>query len=136
MITSLETTITAQFYDLDPMGVVWHGNYARYLEEARCKLLDAIGYNYTEMEQSGYKWPIVDMQIKYVRPIRFSQEIIVNVTLVETANRLKINYTLRDKLSGEVVTKATTTQVAVHIKTGELCLESPSVLTDKIRLTP
>ena len=60
-----EVTITVPFHDLDPMGVVWHGNYARYLEIARCALLDLIGYNYLQMRESGYAWPVVDMRLKF-----------------------------------------------------------------------
>lgn len=130
---SAEVTIKAQFYDLDPMEVVWHGNYARYLEEARCALLDSINYNYPQMHESGYIWPIVDMRIKYVRPLRFAQEFIVTATIIEFENRLKIDYRIRDKESGEVLTKASTIQVAVRAATGELCLESPVALTDKLK---
>ena len=32
---SAEVIIKIQFYDLDPMRVVWHGNYPRFLEQAR-----------------------------------------------------------------------------------------------------
>ena len=132
---SIEVTIKAQFYDLDPMEVVWHGNYARYLEQARCALLDSIGYNYPQMHASGHLWPIVDLRIKYVRPLRFAQEFVISATIVEFENRLKIDYRICDKISGEVLTKATTTQVAVLAATGELCLESPAALTDKLRRT-
>ncbi len=129
---STETPITAQFYDLDPMNVVWHGNYARYLEQARCDLLDALGYNYTEMGASGYAWPIVDLRLKYVRPIRFGQTIVVTATLVEYQNRLKIDYRIRDRDSGEVLTKASTIQVAVALSSGEMQLESPAALTERV----
>ncbi len=135
-MTSTQTTIKAQFYDVDPMGVVWHGNYTRYLEQARCQLLDNIGYNYVEMQASGYLWPIVDMQMKFIRPIRFAQEFVVIATIVETANRLKISYVIQDKISSEVLTKAQTIQVAVDTSTGELCLESPKALTDKLGIIP
>jgi acyl-CoA thioester hydrolase len=111
---SAEITITAQFYDLDPMQVVWHGNYPRFLEEARCALLNRIGYNYPEMEASGYLWPIVDMRLKYVRPIRFAQAVRVIATLAEYENRLRIEYRILDGESGEVLTKGTTSQLAVE----------------------
>jgi acyl-CoA thioester hydrolase len=130
---SAEVDIVAQFYDLDPMQVVWHGNYARFFEQARCALLDKIGYNYPEMDQSGYMWPIVDMQAKFIRPILFAQAFRVEATLVDYENRLKIAYRCIDKKSGEVLTKAHTTQVAVLAATGELCLESPPTLIDKVR---
>ena len=82
-MVSAEVVAKAQFYDLDPVGVVWHGNYARFMEQARCALLDRIGYNYEEMRDSGYLWPIVDKRIKYVRPIELSQEIRIVATLTE-----------------------------------------------------
>ncbi|SEH49973.1 acyl-CoA thioesterase [Magnetospirillum fulvum] len=128
-----EITLTAQFYDLDPMQVVWHGNYPRYLEQARCALLDRIGYNYPEMEASGYLWPIVDMRLKYVRPVRFAQTIRVSATLAEYENRLRIEYRITDAATGEVLTKATTTQLAVETASQELCLESPSALVERVR---
>jgi acyl-CoA thioester hydrolase len=130
---SAEIAVTAQFYDLDPMKVVWHGNYARYFEQARCALLDKLGYNYPEMDKSGYVWPIVDMHIKYVRPVRYAQRLRVEARLVEYENRLKIAYTCRDEESGEIVTKAQTIQLAVNAETQELSLESPAVLLAKVR---
>lgn len=130
---SAEITIKAQFYDLDPMQVVWHGNYPRFLEEARCALLDRIGYNYPQMDQSGYLWPIVDMRLKYVRPIRFAQSVIVRASLKEYENRLCIDYQIRDADSGEVLTKASTVQLAVEAKSQELCLECPPALVDRVK---
>jgi acyl-CoA thioester hydrolase len=130
---SAEIAVTAQFYDLDPMQVVWHGNYARYFEQARCALLDKLGYNYPDMEKSGYVWPIVDMHIKYVRPVRYAQRLRVEARLVEYENRLKIAYTCRDEESGEIVTKAQTIQLAVNAETQELSLESPAILLAKVR---
>ena len=132
MITA-DISLRAQFHDLDPMQVVWHGNYARYLEQARCALLDLIDYNYPQMAESGFAWPIVDMRVKYVRPIVFAQEVVVSATLIEYLNRLKIEYRIRDATSAAVLTKATTVQVAVRIDNGELQLESPPILLDKLR---
>jgi acyl-CoA thioester hydrolase len=123
----------AQFYDLDPMEVVWHGNYPRFLEQARCALLDKIAFNYLEMSRTEYIWPIVDMRIKYLRPIRFGQEVRVTATLAEYENRIKIDYAVTDAASGEVVTKAQTIQVAVHKATSETAFESPAALLQAVR---
>jgi acyl-CoA thioester hydrolase len=130
---SVETVIKAQFFDLDPMNVVWHGNYARFLEIARSDLLDRMDYNYSQMEASGFAFPIVEMRLKYVAPIRFRQDFVVTTTLIEYENRLRLDYLIRDLASGTVLTRARTTQVAVRIDTGELCLESPPVLIEKAR---
>lgn len=128
-----ECEIIAQFYDLDPMQVVWHGNYIRYFEQVRGLLLDKIDYNYPQMERSGYLWPIVDMRVKYVRPVRYQQRIIVRAALTEYENRLRIDYRCLDAGSGEVLTKAHTIQVAVNAATGELNLESPPVLLERVK---
>ncbi len=132
-----EVVVKAQFYDLDPTGVVWHGHYVRFMEQARCELLDTIGYNYEEMRDSGYLWPIVDMHIKYVRPIEFSQEIRIVATLTEYKNRLRIAYEIFDRDGGAPFTKAETIQLAVQQGTRELCFESPPDLIEKVqRLLP
>lgn len=128
----VELPLETQFYDIDPMQVVWHGNYPRYLELARCRLLETIGYSYLEMRNSGFMWPIVDMQIKYVGALRFPQKFVAEAVLLEYENRLKIRYTLRDE-AGKVLTKASTTQVAVDIATGELQLISPAILIERVQ---
>jgi acyl-CoA thioester hydrolase len=132
-VIEAEIVIKANFYDLDPMEVVWHGNYARYLEDARCALLDHIGYSYSEMRDSGFSWPIVDMRIKYIRPIRFNQQVRVVAQLVEFENRIRIDYRLHDAADGETLTKAQTTQVAVALDTQEMSFESPAILIEKVQ---
>jgi acyl-CoA thioester hydrolase len=129
---SVEMPLETQFYDLDPMSVVWHGHYARFFEQVRCRLLDKIGYSYREMETSGYLWPIVEMNVKYVASLHFPQKFAATATLLEYENRIRIGYVLKDA-SGKVLTKATTTQVAVKIDTGELQLISPAILIEKVK---
>jgi acyl-CoA thioester hydrolase len=130
---SVVTTLETQFYDLDPMAVVWHGNYPRFLEQARSALLDRVGYNYVEMKASGLVWPIVDMRLKYVGSLRFPQRFTVTASLVEYENRIKIDYVICGE-DGAILTKATTTQVAVDMATGELQLISPPELIEKVQV--
>jgi acyl-CoA thioester hydrolase len=131
---SAEAIAKIQFYDVDAMQVVWHGNYARFLELARCALLEKIGYSYPEMARSGYFWPIVDMRIKYVRPVRMAQQIRLTATLLEYENRLRIDYRIVDATSGDLLSKAQTTQLAVAAGTGQLEFNSPNELVDKVRV--
>ena len=129
---SADITVKCQFYDLDPMGIAWHGNYPRFFEQARCALLDKIDYNYDQMRESGYAWPIVDMRIKYVRSLRFGQEATVTATLVEYENRLKINYLITDVDTGEKLTQGFTIQVAIDNTAEEMLFQSPPVLYQKV----
>jgi acyl-CoA thioester hydrolase len=127
-----EIEMQVQFFDLDPMEIVWHGNYVKYLEVVRCALLDKIAYNYLEMKNSGYAWPVIDLQLRYVGPAKFGQILTLRADLVEWENRLKIDYLISDKASGKRLTRASTTQVAVAIDTGEMCFVSPPVLFEKL----
>lgn len=129
---SAEVDVTVPFHDVDMMAVAWHGHYLRYIELARCALLDRIDYNYPQMEASGYLWPVIDVRMKYIAPLRFGQTVRVRATLVEYQHRLKIDYLLYDPQSGKRTSKGYTVQVAVSKQSGEMCLASPQVLLGKL----
>ena len=127
-----EVEMQVQFFDLDPMQIVWHGNYVKYLEVARCALFDKIAYNYEQMRDSGYMWPIIEMNLRYAGPAVFGQRLLLRAEIVEWENRLRIDYLISDAASGKRVNRATTTQVAVDIKSGEMCFASPAILFEKL----
>ncbi|HCS44600.1 MAG TPA: acyl-CoA thioesterase [Pseudomonas sp.] len=127
-----DTEILVPFFDVDTMNVVWHGHYVKYLEVARCALLDKIGHNYDAMVASGYAWPVIDLQLRYVRGAVFGQKLNVRANLVEWENRLKINYLISDLQSGERLTRASSVQVAVDMSSREMQLASPKVFTDAV----
>jgi len=129
---SHEIRLSPAFHDLDPMNVVWHGNYVRYFEHARCALLEKYGYDYPAMLESGYAWPVVDMRLKYVRPLVYGQEVAVRASIVEWENRLKIEYEIRDAGSGQRLTKGYTIQVAVEMASGEMSYVCPPVLAERL----
>jgi acyl-CoA thioester hydrolase len=127
-----DTEILVPFFDVDTMYVVWHGHYVKYLEVARCALLDKIGHNYTHMVESGFAWPVIDLQLRYVRGAVFGQKLNVRASLVEWENRLKINYLITDLQTGERLTRASSVQVAVEVSRREMQLASPKVFTDAV----
>lgn len=131
---SHEIELRPAFYDLDPMDIVWHGHYVKYLELARCALLERFDYGYPQMRASGYAWPVVDMRLKYVRSASFDQRILARAQVTEWENRLRIDYLLRDAGSGERLTKAHTVQVAVDLTTGEMQYVCPPVLRERLGL--
>ncbi|MGX4727417.1 acyl-CoA thioesterase [Pseudomonas corrugata] len=131
-VLHVETQIVVPFFDVDSMHVVRHGHYVKYLEMARCALLDQIGHNYNDMLAAGYAWPVIDLQLRYVRSAVFGQALTVRASLVEWENRLKINYLISDALTGERLTRACSVQVAVDISTREMLLASPRVFVDAV----
>ncbi|TAK59770.1 acyl-CoA thioesterase [Methylobacter sp.] len=133
-IHQISIDLQIPFHDVDMMEVVWHGHYAKYFEIARCALLEKIDYNYPQMRDSGYAWPVIDLSIRYVQPAVFGQTITVKAQIVEWENRLKINYLITDKGTGLRLTKGHSVQVAVDLITKEMCFASPAVLSEKLGL--
>jgi acyl-CoA thioester hydrolase len=132
MKRSAEVLIQVPFHDVDLVGIVWHGHYAKYFEVARCALLETFDYNYDRMLISGYAWPVIDLHLRYVKPAQFGQKILVRATLLEWENRLRIGYQVTDQASGERLTRGESVQVAVSIATREMCLVSPDVLFERL----
>ena len=129
-----EIELSPAFHDLDPMDVVWHGNTLKYLELARCALLQSFDYDYPQMRESGYVWPIVDLRCKYVRSARYGQRLRVRAELTEWDMRMRIDYVIRDADTDEVVTRAHTLQVAVEIASGEMSYATPEVFRRRLGL--
>ena len=122
-----------EFYDTDSMGVVWHGNYVKYCEMARCAFLREIGYTYIDMKNDGYAYPIVKMDFKFVRPAMLDDEICVSIDLLEFESLLTFGYKITNAKTGEILCKAHTAQAAVNIATMETCFYLPEVFKEKLK---
>ena len=127
-----EAETTVEFYDCDPLRVVWHGNYINYFEIGRRTLLEKIDYDYTEMEKSGYAFPIIEISVKYLDSLRFKDRARIKAILVEYENRLRIKYEIRNAKTGVLTTKGVSTQMAYNIAAGDSCFVCPQILVEKV----
>lgn len=119
-----EALIRVRFDEVDALGIVWHGHYLKYLEDAR----DAFGrkYNLTYMGvyNHGFSVPLVNIQIDYKLPLKYEDVAKVEIKYIDSdAAKVHFHYTIFNE-SGEVVLTAKTTQVFLS-KTGELQLLNP-----------
>lgn len=132
----LRATVAVEvpFHDVDAMNVAWHGHYIKYFEIARCALLRLFNYDYPQMRDSGYLWPVVECQLKYVKPACYGQKLTVTATLLEYENRIKIGYEIIDEANGERITKGHTVQLAVDAVTLELQFISPPILIENLKI--
>lgn len=125
------STFKVAFFDVDSMEVMWHGNYVKYLEMARCELLDKLGYNYIAMKKDGFAFPIVKLDVKYVRPAFFNDVIKVTTTLSECETFLKFHYLIENE-KGEKLSEANTAQAVIEMKSLQTCFEMPDALKKAI----
>ncbi len=120
-----EVTLEIPFHDVDSMGIVWHGHYLKYFEIARTALMRRAGLDLAEMQASGYAWPVVTCEVKYLRPLRYGQKIRVEAVLEDYDCRLRISCVIRDLETGERLTRGSTTQFPIDSQTGEALYETP-----------
>jgi acyl-CoA thioester hydrolase len=125
--------LDVSFHDVDMVGVVWHGHYLRYLENARWALMNQLGYGLDRMVASGFAWPIVELQTKYVSAARFGDRLRVRASLVEWESRMTVNYLVSRHSDGARVARARTVQVAVDASSGELQFATPPDFVDCVR---
>ena len=135
-LPTAEVLIDIPFFDIDVLGVAWHGHYVKYLEIARGALMATFDYNYTAMKESGYSWPVTELKLRYVKPARLGQKIKVVTNLREFELRLVIDYVITDVETGARLSKGHTIQVPVDMETEEMQFGAPPVLYRKLGFEP
>ena len=99
--------IKVRYCETDQMGLVHHGSYINYIEEARIAWISNLGFSYSEMEKSGIILPVSKLNVSYLRPAYFDDDLVVSVELTELpTSRLIFNYTIKNK--DEIVVTGTT----------------------------
>lgn len=124
-ILSASTEIKIHFYDMDPLNIVWHGNYVKYLEVAREAFGEKYGIGYQDIYDQGFIIPIADLQIKYLKMVKQGEALIIDIRYIPTKSaKLVFEYTIFRKMDHLIVAQAKTTQLFVTLD-GELQLSMP-----------
>jgi len=116
---SFEVKISVPFFDLDPMRIVWHGNYLNYFELARAALFEHYGVDlYTYYDREKIIFPIIRTSTKHIFPLKHRDEVICKATLVDANIKLVVDFEIRKTSDNSVCARGRTEQVAV--KTPEM----------------
>ena len=122
--------IKVRYCETDQMGLVHHGSYINYFEEARISWISNLGFSYSEMEKSGIILPVSKLNLSYLRPAYFDDELVVNVELAEPpTSRLIFNYTIKNK--DEVVVTGTTVLAFLNKETKKP-VRCPDYMLEKV----
>ena len=122
--------IKVRYCETDQMGLVHHGSYINYFEEARISWISNLGFSYGEMEKSGIILPVSKLNINYLRPAYFENDLVVNVELAELpTSRLIFNYTITNK--HEVVVTGTTVLAFLNKETKKP-VRCPDYMLEKV----
>ncbi len=73
--------VRVRYADTDQMGMAYHGNYARWFEVGRTEMLRAQGMSYREVEEAGFRMPVLELRCRYLEPARYDDELVIETGL-------------------------------------------------------
>ena len=123
---SYEQQFAVPFYDLDPMQVVWHGNYLKYFDTTRQELCYAMGFDpVAYYKQTKILFPIVKTSTKHIVSLRHRDQFTCKATLMEARYKIVVDFEIRLNNNGTLCTKGRSEQVAVKYPETEILFEIP-----------
>jgi len=121
-----------RYQETDQMGVVYHGNYAQYLEIGRIEWLRTMGISYKKMEAEGVMLPVVSLNLKFIRSALFDDVLTIETTLKkEPLARIEFEYTIHNQ-EGLLLVKASTV-LAFMNSTTKKPMRCPATILERIR---
>jgi len=124
-----EIQIRVRYGETDQMGVVYHGNYALYLEMGRIEWLRKLGISYKSMEENGIMLPVVSLSINYKKSAGYDDVINVKTQLKSKPTaKIEFEYEITNK-NGEIITIANTTLAFIDMKTNRP-VKAPKYILD------
>ena len=122
--------VQVRFNELDPLRIVWHGNYVRYFEDGREDFGEKYGVSYMDVESAGIATPIININCNFKQYLRYPETIIVETTYQPTAAaKIILNYKIYRKGTKSLIAEGQTTQIFTDLK-GNLLLCSPEFYSD------
>ncbi|AFY38056.1 thioesterase superfamily protein [[Leptolyngbya] sp. PCC 7376] len=129
-----EYPITVYPHHTDYAGIVWHGNYINWLEEARVACLKSIGMDYAEFVQLGCDLPVVELNTRYHRPLRMGMEAIVKVRMQEMKGvRMEWENRIESPDGKELYLTAQIILVSIDREKGKVMRKLPPAFMDALR---
>lgn len=104
--------VRVRFSEVDPIRVVWHGSYVKYMEDAREAFGRRYGLSYMEIFNFGYYAPVYDMHLRFERSAGVDDVLLVKITWrPATGAKLCFDYSISRKSDGALLLEASTIQL-------------------------
>ena len=127
---SHEVKMKVPFFDLDPMQIVWHGNYLKYFDIARSELFDGLGVDLFEFhDRTHYIFPIIRSSVKHIHPLKRDDEFICRATVKDARTKIVVAFEIRLVADGTICARGTTEQAAVLAPEMEMVYTIPEEIS-------
>jgi acyl-CoA thioester hydrolase len=121
-----EYPVRVQPHHTDYAGVVWHGTYIAWMEEARIECLRSIGIEYTDLVALGCELPVVEMSIRYHQVLQLGAAAVVKTRMEEvTGVRINWDYAVQSTDGENLYVSAKLTLVAMDREKGKIMRQLP-----------
>ena len=132
-----EYPVKAQPHHTDYAGVVWHGTYVTWLEEARVEYLRSQGVEFADLVALGCDLPVVGLSLRYHKPIRLGMSALLKARL-KALDKVRLNWDYRlESLDGdELYLTAQVTLVPVDREKGKILRRLPTLLKEALAIPP
>ncbi|MBR8838735.1 MAG: acyl-CoA thioesterase [Stigonema ocellatum SAG 48.90 = DSM 106950] len=126
-----EYPVRAQPHHTDYGGVVWHGSYITWMEEARVECLRSIGIEFADLVALGCDLPVVELSVRYHRSLELGKSAVVKTRMAEvTGVRINWDYAIESPDGRELYLTAKVTLVAVDREKGKIMRQLPTSVKD------
>tara|TARA_B100001029_G_C15026993_1_gene434282 strand:+ start:76 stop:480 length:405 start_codon:yes stop_codon:yes gene_type:complete len=124
--------LRVRYSDTDQMGYVYYGRYASYYEVARVELFRNLGFSYKKLEEEGIGMPVIDMETKYLLPIKYDEEITISTRIEKLpSSRIIFNYEILNQ-NNDLANTAKTTLTFINLL-NKRPVRTPKELLDLIK---
>lgn len=128
-----QISFRVRYGETDQMGVVYHGNYAQYLEMGRVEWLRELGFSYKKMEKEGVMLPVISLQINFKKSAVYD-DIIRVVTILKKRPSVKIEFDYKIYNEADEILIEAHTVLAFIDKATKRPMKCPDVILEKIKL--
>jgi acyl-CoA thioester hydrolase len=130
---SSSTTYRVRYADVDQMGYMYYGNYARLFEIGRVEALRSLGVRYKELEENGVWMPVYENYSKYLEPAKYDDLLTIKISLMEMP---KVRIVFHAEIFNEnqkLIHKGLTTLVFLNSETQKITI-CPEIITEKLKV--
>jgi acyl-CoA thioester hydrolase len=110
------TEVNVRFGEVDSMGIVWHGNYVKYIEDGRESFGRKYGISYQDIKANDVMAPVVNLNVDFKKQVAYGEQLIVETEYQDSeAAKIIFNYRIYRKSNNELVATAKSTQVLIGL---------------------
>jgi acyl-CoA thioester hydrolase len=112
-----ETLVRVNYSETDQMGVVYHARYLVWLDIARTEHLRQSGMSYRDLEATGLRLAVSEVNVRYRQPARYDDSIRIRCWIRDAASRrVEFGYAVEHADEDRLLATASTSLIALDTR--------------------